>query len=281
MKTGRGKNIIQGSLSLDDENKDNCTLLVLGFHRRIHEWWARVKQRGKDTSGYTTNAKNTYPDADQKDFGKLDPVPCKRGAVRITMPEILHGSTPTAKDVRRTIFNWPSGIRADHQTLDMEEAETWNEVAQCHHSMEAPMKSTSGEGFRYGRPLFPFPGVTKLNSTSCVGDALIGGRRWDDIQVQEERNILLGADDESALQRAKEIRERLIQAFFDAFPYMRMNEERAYRDRSYFLNKNQPRPDADQDESSLSSEEVSNMSLDEDEDREVEEGESAQLLFWP
>jgi hypothetical protein len=97
------------------------------------------------------------------------------------MLEILHRSTPTAKGIRRTLFNWPTRIRADHWTLDMEEAETWNEVAQCHQSMEAPMKSTSGEGFRYSRPLFLFPSVTKLTSTSCVGDALIGARRWDDI----------------------------------------------------------------------------------------------------
>ncbi|KAH0547757.1 hypothetical protein FGG08_000014 [Glutinoglossum americanum] len=276
VETGRGKNIIQGSLSLDDENEHGCTLLVFGFHRHIHEWWARVKQRGQDSSGYTTNAKKTYLPVDQQDFGRLVPVPCKRGAVRITMPEILHGSTPKAKNIRRTLFNWPTGIRADHQTLDMEEAETWNQVAQCHQSMEAPMKSTSGEGFRYGRPLFPFPGVTKLSSTSCVGDSLIGVRRWDDIRVEEERNILLGADDESALQLAKEIRERLVRAFFNAFPYVRMNEERAYQDRSYFRNKYRPRPEAERDESSLSSEALSSMSLaDDDEDAEdFEEGDS-------
>jgi hypothetical protein len=141
--------------------------------------------------------------------------------------------------------------------------------------MEAPMKSTSGEGFRYGRPLFPFPGVTKLSSTSCVGDALIGVRRWDDIRVQEERDILLGADDELALQLAENIRERLIQAFFNAFPYVRMNEERAYRDRSYFRNKYGPRPEAERDESSLSSEELSRMSLDNNEEdmEEIEEGD--------
>lgn len=177
MKIGRGKNIIQGSLSLDNENKDGCTLLVLGFHHRIHEWWAQVRQWRQDSSSYTTNALKTYLPADKKDFGELDLVPCKRRAVRITMPEILHGSTPTAKGIRRTLFNWPTGIRADHWTLDMEEVETWNEVAQCHQSMEALMKSTSGEGFWYGRPLFPFPSVTKLTSTSCVGDALIGARR--------------------------------------------------------------------------------------------------------
>ncbi|KAI9786628.1 MAG: hypothetical protein M1839_006179 [Geoglossum umbratile] len=195
------------------------------------------------------------------------------------MPEILHGSTPIAKSIWRALFNWPTGICADHQMLDTEEAETWNQVAQCHQSMEAPMKSTSGEGFRYGRPLFPFPGVTKLSGTSCVGDALIGARQWDDIRVQEERNILLGADDKSALQLAEEIRERLVQAFFHAFPYVRMNEERAYLDRSYFRNKYGPRPEAERDGSSLASEELSGMSLvDNDEDMEEEE-EDSELEF--
>ena len=117
--------------------------------------------------------------------------------------------------------------------------------------------------------------MTKLSSTSCVGDALIGVRRWDDIRVQEERDILLGADDEPALQLAEEIRERLVQAFFNAFPYVRMNEERAYRDRSYFRNKYGPRPEAERDESSLSSEELSRMSLEDNEEdmEEIEEGD--------
>ncbi|KAI9766034.1 MAG: hypothetical protein M1839_005264 [Geoglossum umbratile] len=247
VETGWGKDIIQGSLSLDDEND----------------------------SGYTTNAKKTYLLADQQDSGRLVPVPCKRGTVRITIPEILHGSTPFAKNIRRTLFNWCTGIRADHQKLDIEEAETWNQVAQCHQSMEAPMKSTSGEGFRYGRPLFPFPGVTKLRSTSYVGDALIGARRRDDLRVQDEWDILLGASDGPALQLAEKIRERLVQAFFDAFPYVRMNEERAYRDRSYFHNKYRPRPEAERDGSSFAGEELSSMSLvDNDQDmKEIEEGD--------
>ena len=38
MKTGWGKNIIQGSLSLDNENEHSCTLLVPGFYYHIHKW---------------------------------------------------------------------------------------------------------------------------------------------------------------------------------------------------------------------------------------------------
>ena len=270
VKTGRGKNIVQGSLSLDGETEHDCTVLVPGFHRHIHEWWARVKGRGQDSSGYTTNAKKTYLPLDQKIFGKLVPVPCKRGGIRITRPDILHGSTSKAERVRRTVFNWYSGICPDHQMLDLKESETWSQVAQCHQSMEAPMRSTSGEGFRYGRPTHPFPGVTRMSSTSRVGDALVGARRWDDIQVQQERDILLGPDDERALQLVERIRERLIQAFLEAVPYVRMNEERAYGDRSYFQNKDGPRPEAEKDGSSLSSVQLSS----DDESMEDEETDS-------
>lgn len=38
---------------------------------------------------------------------------------------------------------------------------------------------TSGEGFQYSWPLFPFPGVTRLTSTRRIGDASVGAHRWD------------------------------------------------------------------------------------------------------
>ncbi len=40
--------------------------------------------------------------------------------------------------------------------------------------------------------------MTRLESSSAVGDALVGGQQWDDMRVQVERDILLGADDELA-----------------------------------------------------------------------------------
>ncbi|KAH0551272.1 hypothetical protein GP486_007444 [Trichoglossum hirsutum] len=55
-----------------------------------------------------------------------------------------------------------------------------------------------------------------------------------------------------------------------SFPYVRMNEERAYRDRSHFRNKYRPCPKAERDGSSLSSEELSSVSLI-DNDKDMEE----------
>ena len=46
LESGRGANIIQGSVSLDDEGPDTgCTIIVPGMHRRLAEWWSDAKAR--------------------------------------------------------------------------------------------------------------------------------------------------------------------------------------------------------------------------------------------
>lgn len=46
LKDGRGANIIQGSVSLDDETVEGgCTEIVPGFHRRIADLWEDLIKR--------------------------------------------------------------------------------------------------------------------------------------------------------------------------------------------------------------------------------------------
>jgi hypothetical protein len=174
-------------------------------------------------------------------------VPCKRGAIRITRPEIVHGSASNAIRRRRVVFVWHCGIRDDHETLDLEEAERWDDLVRCHQGFQAPEKSTSGEGFRYGRPPFPFPGTTKLGTTSMVGDAMVGARRWDDPRVIEERDILLGNDANAAWKLVEDTRARLKEEFLKAFPFIRMAEIRAYGARSFYRNLGRERPPPEED----------------------------------
>jgi hypothetical protein len=37
-KSGRGANMIQGTVSLDDEQIDDCTMILPGMHKHIKEW---------------------------------------------------------------------------------------------------------------------------------------------------------------------------------------------------------------------------------------------------
>jgi hypothetical protein len=60
-------------------------------------------------------------------------------------------------------------------------------------------------------------GVTSPGSTSCVGDAIAGARRWDGSAALKERDILLGSDATVAWELADEIRARLKPEFIKAF----------------------------------------------------------------
>ena len=101
VELGKGENIVQGGLSLTEETGRNCTTLVLGFHMRAHEWYADLLARGEgDVTGETADCKNLYSPADKQKYGELVPIPCRRGDVRITLPEIIHGTTPRADGMR-------------------------------------------------------------------------------------------------------------------------------------------------------------------------------------
>jgi len=51
LEDGHGGNIIQGSVSLEDEGIDGCTELVHGFQHHIAEWWDKIVSRGTTTDG--------------------------------------------------------------------------------------------------------------------------------------------------------------------------------------------------------------------------------------
>jgi len=101
---GRGKNRIQTSLTSNDETVQNYTIVIPGFYARILEWWQDIGNRGEaeltgkfrralDHNGNTLKTDNIYTPADAKKYGKLVPVVCGPGNIRISRPEILHRST--------------------------------------------------------------------------------------------------------------------------------------------------------------------------------------------
>lgn len=49
--TGYGKNFLQGSVSLDDEDEQNCDESLLGMNRHLESWWKDVSSRGQISDG--------------------------------------------------------------------------------------------------------------------------------------------------------------------------------------------------------------------------------------
>jgi hypothetical protein len=51
--------MIQGSISLDDEDESNCTVILPGIHHKLRQWWERVLERGQGTDGFVHRIKES------------------------------------------------------------------------------------------------------------------------------------------------------------------------------------------------------------------------------
>lgn len=153
LSTGRGKNINQGSITLHDETVEGeCTKLNPGFHRHIKTRWKGVHGTEQEdeltVGGLVHSVGKLWKSEHARAYGGFLPFPCKAGAVRVTRPEILHGSTASkgSTSARRTILPWFVGVQADYETLDIEESETWSELNCCHSTQNTPRATPSGQG---------------------------------------------------------------------------------------------------------------------------------------
>ncbi|KAH0537152.1 hypothetical protein FGG08_006022 [Glutinoglossum americanum] len=101
LKSARdGIYLLSSSLSLDGEVVDRRTLVVPGFYRHIKEWWDRAS--GEGSCGFANNCPTSHHKGDEEIWGKPQPAPYSAFTMRITRPDITHGSTSVAPRRRRT-----------------------------------------------------------------------------------------------------------------------------------------------------------------------------------
>lgn len=83
---GRGVAMIQGSVSVDDEDDQNCTKILPTMHKQLRPWWNLVKERGLAKDGYIHVINSEmFTSADKEQFHTdWSKVPCGSGDARIT-----------------------------------------------------------------------------------------------------------------------------------------------------------------------------------------------------
>jgi hypothetical protein len=141
--------LVSSSLSLDNEDSTGCTLAVPYFQLHIKAWYNRVLARGEGSTGFTTNCSTTYRKEDRDKWGKPVPVPCPAFGLRITRPDIIHGSTSQASVRRRTLFAWYKVLEEDCQTFKGSGSLTWTDVSTCHRDLVIPLEEPSGQPLKH------------------------------------------------------------------------------------------------------------------------------------
>ena len=239
LSRGRSANIIQGAVTLSDEDPANCTELLLGMHRQglLQQWWERVEQRGLSNQNVVHRiASGMWTAADEADFGLTwQRQVCHRGDARISRPELPYGSTGPATQVRRTVLPWFIGIGEDHEQLDTHDAGTWSAVAASHRDLIPAERGTPGfTSVHRGAVPYAFPGAVHLQGLGAISDALVGRRRWTNTSVISELDVLFGADTHAAEVFIQQWRQRAAQAFLAAFQEVQRLEALYYGANSFF-----------------------------------------------
>ena len=236
LEAGIGFSQLTSSISLDQEFEDGCTIVVPGFYKRIKEWQQRRKDRGIRPAGTTTDASSSsYNEQDIAIFGSPKPYPCSKYGIRLTLPSNIHGSTKLTLQRRRVLYSWHTRVAANGHDLEIPGQHSVEELCRCHRDLEAPTRGVAGELVTHSRPPFRFPAAISMESSSALGDALIGRRKWDDPMVIYEANLVLGTDDNAALQYVHETRQKLVHNYIRCVENMRQIEPMVFPNNSFVL----------------------------------------------
>jgi hypothetical protein len=235
----RGASMIQGTVSLDNEEEDDCTIILPGMHHHIDEWAKRIEDRGLSSDAFVHRiTADHFNEDDAKAFGtSWTPQPCGAGQVRITLPHLPHGALGPTKRTRRTMLPWYVGLQADMETLEVAESGTWFDLNAAHRDLTAAQLSPSGLANRYGAIPFAFPAAVELHGLGAISDALVAVRRHDKETVIGEKMIILKGTAEQRQQYIASWRHRATNVVCEAFETVKEIEMRAFGEKSFFYRK--------------------------------------------
>ncbi|KZF18788.1 hypothetical protein L228DRAFT_215864 [Xylona heveae TC161] len=245
METGEGDNMIQGGLSIDDEDDSSTTEVLLGMHSHLKAWWKLVEERGLGGNGPNSHVTDQmYTEEDMARFEcQWTSQPCKAGDVRFMSALLPHGGTGPATKRQRTLFPCFVAVADDHQKLDIEGSGTWADVAAAHRDLIRVLHLPSGDAPVHATLPIRFPPAAELMDLSALSDALVGRRRWTSPAVIWERNVVLGDDDDAALAFVQGWRKNAIKNLLITWDLIRYAERAFFGENSYFYHRDRKSED--------------------------------------
>ncbi|KAI8930553.1 hypothetical protein NX059_012163 [Plenodomus lindquistii] len=254
----RGLRMIQGSVSLDDEDKLNCTEYLGGFQAIWKDWarWQSEEGKNKNSRAYIQawDDSEHFPEAARAKWPSVGwkRQICKKGEARITMPTLPHGSTGPATKQRRTVLPWFVLVQEDGETMEVPEMGSYEEIAQAHRRLAQAPRTPSGHPVRYGGIRWPFPGDVHPEYLSPISRAIMCQVPWTDNSVQQElRTYLMDPQPDKLTTWITRNREFAADQMVKNWELCKEQEKMAFcqdvdneiPDRSYFSNRGKGHPE--------------------------------------
>jgi len=193
--------MIQGSVSLDNEKKKDCTEMLLKMQYHLDNWWKDVQQRLAEKEKKPSDELIhwiTYNEWTKEDIQKykIDFVSqsCCCEEVRVSLPHLPHRAQ-AAQRIWQTILFWYVEISEDHETLNISEFETWSQLLSAHHDLVFGSSSLFTLHNMFGASSYSFSAAVQLTGLSSISDALVGRVCWTNLTVISHLCDLLDGND--------------------------------------------------------------------------------------
>jgi len=193
--------MIQGSVSLNNEKKEDCTEMLLEMHHHLGKWWKDVQRRlaakGKEPSDGLIHW-ITYNEWTKEDMQKYNTdftsQPCLCDEIQVSLPHLPH-EAQAAQGTWQTILSWYVEVAEDHETLDIQESETWSQLSAAHHDLVPGLSSSFTLHNMFGTPSYSFSVAVQLTGLGPISDALVGRVCWTNPTVISHLRDLLSGND--------------------------------------------------------------------------------------
>jgi hypothetical protein len=192
----REANMIQNSLSLNDENVNNCIIILLEMRKHLTSWWKRVTIRELTTDEWIHKMIDSMfikQNAENFDTSWTDVLE-RHEDIRVTLSTLSHETNESIISIRRIMLSWYVDILNNHESIENMKIETWIELIATHRDLIVVRIFSFDLLNRYDAISYKFSTAMKVIDLESLSDALVERRRWDTSAILIERDLWLRED---------------------------------------------------------------------------------------
>jgi hypothetical protein len=192
--------MIQNSLSLNDENVNNCIIILLEMHKHLTSWWERVTIKELTTDEWVHKVIDfMFIKQNAENFNtSWTYVLERRKDIRVILSTLSHETNESIISIRRTMLSWYVDILNDHELIENKKIETWIKLIATYRDLIV-VRTFSFDFFnKYNAISYKFSTAMKMINLESLSDALVERKRWNTSTILTKRDLWLREDSNDA-----------------------------------------------------------------------------------
>jgi hypothetical protein len=231
----RDVNMIQDILSLNDEDINNCIIILSEMHHHLSFWWKRMINRDLTSNNYVHQIiDQMYIKKDVQNFNSSwTNIICRRENVRITLFLLFHESVELTQFIRRMLLSWFVNVKEDDETLKNIEIDIWFELAIAHRDLIAVRRSSSKFFNHYEAISYRFSSTVEIIDLDALSDAILCRLRWFNLLMHADRNIFSSLETK-AMKIVRKWKHKIIRTVIHVYQTIKNAKMRAFEKKSFY-----------------------------------------------